>query len=159
MHYLVSLIVEADNADEANNRADSIMQDLIEREEFDWYSTAVDGSRWPNCWKPASLDDNKTIIILRDAINDQLTEFVRIMAVIRHMLDNYTDQQIFNENFEQVDNVGYLSRYQFSRASGYHGNVCQIYDTNGSTITNYRELNPLLSNTSRLWLVQVDCHN
>lgn len=51
MHYLVRLIVEAENAEDANLEADRIMTDLVEWHEFDWYQTEADASRWEDCWK------------------------------------------------------------------------------------------------------------
>lgn len=159
MHYLVRLIVEADNASEANSQADSVMMDLVEWKEFDWYQNEADGSRWHNCWKPARLYSKKAQAMVGDAMQCQLVEFKLALATIRLMLERYSDEQIFNEDFKQDVAGHYLSRYQFSRASGYHANACQLFDANGSAITNQRELDLLLKEPDGLWVVQVDCHN
>ena len=159
MHYLVRLIVKADNVDEANNQADSVMMDLVEWREFDWFHTSADGSRWPDCWKPVHLSTKKGRDMAQDAMKGQLAEFSQAIATIRLMLEQYSDEQIFNEDFKQDIARHYLSRYQFSRASGYHGNTCQLYDTDGCAITSQRELDLLLKDTKDLWVVQVDCHN
>jgi len=161
MHYLVRLIVEADNADEANNQADSVMTDLVEWNEFDWYSMEASESRWLDCWKPVRLNTKKGLGLVQDAMQGQFAEFKQVMETIRFMLDNCSDEQIFNEDFElyRDSNKGYLSRYQFSKASGYHANACQLFDSTGSTIVNQRELDRLLKEPSGLWVVQVDCHN
>jgi len=134
------------------------MMDLVEWKEFDWYHDVPDGSRWEDCWKPARLSSKKAQTWVKDAMDVQLSEFKQAMATIRLMLDSYTDSQIFNEEFEQVDGH-YLSRYQFSRASGYHANVCQLFGEGGDSITSQRQLEGYLEDTSRLWVVQVDCHN
>jgi hypothetical protein len=158
MHYLVRVIVEAEDAKEANNHAECVLNDLLEWKEFDWYSTSTDESRWEHCWKPVRLDSNKGQAWVKDAMKSQLDEFVRTMQTVRLMVRDYSDEQIFNEEFEQVDGH-YLSRYQFSRASGYHGNACQLFDTNGSSITSQKELDSYLKEPNGLWVVQVDCHN
>ena len=158
MHYLVRLIVEADSAEEANSQADSVMMDLIEWREFDWYHTEVDDSRWEDCWKPMRLSTKKAQAMVQDAMQGQLAEFKQTIATIRIMLDSYNDEQIFNEEFQQVDGH-YLSRYQFSRASGYHANACQLFGEGGDSITSQKQLEWYLKDTARLWVVQVDCHN
>ena len=158
MHYLVRLIVEAENAEDANLEADRIMTDLVEWHEFDWYQTEADASRWEDCWKPMRLSTKKAQAMVRDAMQGQLAEFKQTIATIRIMLDSYSDEQIFNEEFQQVDGH-YLSRYQFSRASGYHANACQLFGEGGDSITSQKQLEWYLKDTARLWVVQVDCHN
>jgi hypothetical protein len=158
MHYLVRIIVEAESADEANMEADSVMNDLIDRREFDWYHTSTDESRWPDCWKPCRLSSKAGLAMVKDAMAGQLSEFKQTMETIRLMLDNYSDEQIFNEEFEQVKGH-YLSRYQFSVASGDHGNACQLFDTGGCHITSQRDLDWYMANPEGSWVVQVDCHN
>jgi len=139
MHYLVRLIVAADDAEEANSEAMSVMEDLIDWREFDWYHTTADGSRWEDCWQPIRLNTKKAQAMVQDAMQGQLAEFKGTLATIRLMLDGYTDEQIFNEEFEQVDGH-YLSRYQFNRASGYHANACQLFGEGGDSITSQKQL-------------------
>ena len=158
MHYLVRLMVEAEDAQEANNHAECVMNDLVEWREFDWYSTEADEGRWEDCWKPVRLNTKKGKAMVQDAMQGQLEEFKRSMAAVRLMLDQYTDGQIFNEEFEQIEGH-YLSRYQFSRASGYHANACQLFDNGGCSITNQKQLDWYLKEPKGLWVVQVDCHN
>lgn len=158
MHYLVRLIVEAEDAKEANNHAECVMSDLLEWKEFDWYSTGTDDSRWEDCWKPVRLSSKKGQAWVNDAMEGQLEEFKRTMQTIRLMLEHYSDEQIFNEEFEQIKGH-HLSRYQFSRASGCHANACQLFDTDGCSITSQRELDWRLEDPKGLWVVQVDCHN
>lgn len=158
MHYLVRLIVNGDDADEAKAEAMSVMEDLVDWREFDWYHTNADGSRWEDCWKPIRLSTKKAQAMVQDAMQGQLAEFKDSLAAIRLMLDGYTDEQIFNEEFERVDGH-YLSRYQFSKASGYHANACQLFGESGDSITSQKQLDAYLKDTARLWVVQVDCHN
>lgn len=159
MHYLVRLIIEADTAEEANSQADSVMMDLVEWREFDWYTMQDMESGWEGCWKPVRLTTKKAQAMVRKTMQDQLAEFKDTITTIRLMLDHYSDEQIFNEEFEQKTPGRYLSRYQFSKASGYHANACQLYDTTGNAITNQRELDMYLKEPKHLWVVQVDCHN
>lgn len=158
MHYLIRFIVEAQDAKEANSHAECVMNQLIEQHEFDWYSSEADDSRWEECWKPVQLQSKKGQALVEDAMRGQLAEFSLAMDTIRFMCKVYSDEDIFNEKFEQVEGH-YLSRYQFSVASGYHANACYLFDTHGSPITNQVSLAQYLENWDGLWVVQVDCHN
>jgi len=159
MHYLVSLIVEADDKEEANVQAETVMIDLINLQELDWYQTRTDDSNLSGCWEPILLSDQKARTMVHETMQSQYEYFKQDIATIRFMLENYTDEQIFNENFGQHNNRFYLSRYQFSRASGCHTNESQIYDSNGDAITNYRSLEAYINDPAKLWLVRVNCHN
>ena len=158
MHYLVTLIVPAENAEEANSVADSVMMDLVEWKEFDCYQTEAADSRWDDCWRPIKLSSKKAQAIVSNTMQGQLEEFKQTLSTIRVMLDKYSDEQIFNEEFEQ-ESGHYLSRWQFSRASGYHANACQLFGENGDSITSQRQLDYYLKGLKDQWVVQVDCHN
>lgn len=158
MHYLIRVIVEAENADEAKGQTENVMDNLIEWREFDWYTPQSSESRWDDCWKPVRLTSKKGRAWVNDAMQGQLDEFQRTMQTVRLMLKEYSDEQIFNEEFKQVEGH-YLSRYQFSRASGYHANACQLFDNGGCSITTQKQLDWYLKEPKGLWVVQVDCHN
>ena len=158
MHYLVRLIVTGDTKEEANNEARWIMDELVEWHEFDWYTVTAEDSRWPDCWSPMRLSSKKAQSIVNETMSEQLEEFKRTMDSVRFILKNYTDEQIFNEEFEPVEGH-YLSRYQFSKASGYHGNACLLFGEGGDSITSQKHLDGYLKDTKNLWVVQVDCHN
>ena len=158
MHYLIRVVVEAENADEAKGQTENVMDNLIEWHEFDRYAPQSGESRWDECWKPVRLTSKKGQAWVNDAMQGQLDEFQQTMQTVRLMLERYNDEQIFNEEFEQVEGH-YLSRYQFSRASGYHANACQLFDNGGCSITNQKQLDWYLKEPKGLWVVQVDCHN
>lgn len=158
MHYLVRFIVEAEDIEDAKDCTRSALDNLLEWHEIDWYTEESQESRWEDCWQPVRLDTKQARAMVRDAIHSQYIEFTEVMAILRNMIDQYSDEQIFEEAFEQGTGQ-YLSRYQFSAASGYRANSCVLYDTNGSAIINQRELDYYLKEPEHLWVVQVDCHN
>jgi hypothetical protein len=158
MHYLVRLIVNADTREDAHAEAERAMDELVEWHEFDWYTPESSESRWDECWTPVRLTSKKGKAWVKDAMQGQLDEFRQTMRNVRFMLEQYNDEQIFDEEFEQIEGY-YLSRYQFSRASGYHANTCQLFGEDGYSITNQKQLDGYLKDTKNLWVVQVDCHN
>ncbi len=158
MHYLVQFIVKAEDAAEANNRVNSLLENLVNCGDFDWYHTAETESRWPDCWNPIRLSDEKARAIAQATIDEQFEEFEDTLTAIRFMLEKYSAEQIFNERFDQSITEHYLSRYQFTVASG-HGRIPrQLYGDFG-VITNQRELDRYLEKSEGLWVVQVDCHS
>lgn len=155
MHYLLRFIVEAEDAKEANNHTVCIVDELVEQYEIDWYSEEADDSRWDECWQPVRLETKKAQAMVQAALDEQFDEFVYAMDAIRAIVANHTDEQIFNQEFKQIPGK-HLSRYQFTKAGG---KGCQLFDTNGSTIMNRKELDYYLKEPKGLWVVQVDCHN
>lgn len=158
MHSLIRFIVEADTAEGAKECTRSALDDLLDWHEFDWYSEETSDSRWEDCWKPVRLNTKKAQASVQAAMQEQFREFKEVMSILRLMIDQYSDEQIFNEAFEQGTGQ-HLSRYQFCAASGYRANGCLVYDTTGSAIINQRQLDYFLKEPRHLWVVQVDCHN
>lgn len=158
MHSLVRFIVEADTVEGAKECTRSALDELLDWHEFDNYTEESSESRWKHCWQPIRLDTRRARAMVRDAMHSQHTEFTEVMAILRHMMDQYSNEQIFEEAFEQGTGQ-YLTRYRFSAASGYHANSSLIFDTDGNAIINQRELDLYLKEPEYLWVVQVDCHN
>lgn len=166
MHYLVRLLVKADDEKEALSAAERDAEDLVEQGEFDWYD--FDG-RWGRS-KAYRSTSKKGKELIETGIQYRRDDFDNALKTIRYMLDNYTDDQIFNEEFDKVrealdeDNI-YVSRHAFWNACSYvyNGPYVIAADGNlwGSVINNKRELGIVLeqNKTEKLWVVPVDFHN
>lgn len=158
MHYLVRLIVEGDDIDTVMDQARYVMDSLVEQREFDWYRTEDDDCAWADCWKPVPLESETGKAWVKDAMDAQFDEFKHSMQVIRHMVQNYSVEQIFDESFGDKPAM-HLSRYYFSKASGYHSNAALLYDTFGTPIPNNTGLKYSTDESKCYWVIQVDCHN
>lgn len=158
MDYLVSVIVEADNEENANSEANRIMNELVEWHDFDWYQTTVESSQSDNCWSPCKLDSSKAQAMVARAMQKQRELFDETISTVRTMINLYTDDEIFNEMFIKTEGLR-LSRHQFTKAGGYHGNMSRLYDNYGDVILNQRQLDMYLREPDGLWVVQVDAHN
>lgn len=161
MHYLVKLIVKADTAEEALQQAESDADTMVEYGYCDWYN--MDG-RWGTS-KAYGVNTKKGKELIKEGMDENRYEFDRAMAAIRYMMENYNDDEIYNENFTQVDQKEsefYLSRYQFTVASGKsNAGVCYAMDGDlwGSRIDNDKDLGHVLAHDAKLWVVPVDVHN
>lgn len=159
MHYLVRLVVKAESAEEAKHEAEYILDNLVQWGEFDYYRLEGGESGWKDCWTPVPLGSEKGKAWAQDALNDHIAEFKDAMAAIREIVANYTDEEILEEKFNYNASKRRLSRYQFSKISGYHGKSCLLFDECGDTIANQHLLDAYLANPDSLWVMQVDCHS
>lgn len=164
MHYLARLIVEANTAKEAMELVNQDLDDLVERNEFDWYDL---NGRWGKS-KAFGINSKTGKKLIAEGMEESRREFGVAMDHIRYMVDNYTDDQIYNEEFdknkETPKGIYHLSRYMFSAADSNGGNSV-IYLMNGNIwggrIRNGRDLSRALNykTRSKLWVIPVDCHN
>ena len=158
MHYFVHLVIGGDDIDTVMDQARCVMDNLIEQHEFDWYRTEDDNCTWADCWKPVPLDSDTGKAWVTDAIDAQFSEFKHSMRAIRYMVQNHSDEQIFDEDFGDKPEM-HLSRYYFSKASGCHANAALLYDTYGTAIPNNADLRRCVDEAMNDWVIQVDCHN
>lgn len=162
MHYLIRVIVKAENSEEAVEKADSFMGDLVERGEYDWYD--LDGRWGKSVGHPISSEKGKELI--DEGMKYTRENFDRSMAAIRYMLENYSDDEIFEEKFdkENAPSEFYLSRYQFNCAYGSGSGNAYVYgsdDVWGSAIDNQKDLARVMQDEDAkdFWVVAVDAHN
>lgn len=163
MHYLVKLLVQSDTKEGALEQAESDADTMVEYGYIDWYDL---NGRW-GASKAYSIETKKGKQLLDEGMAENRHEFDRAMAAIRYMMDNYSDDEIYNEDFtraQQEESKYYLSRYQFTIASGKpSAAVVYAMDGNlwGGRIDSDRELGILMAanEDNKLWVVPVDVHN
>ncbi len=128
MHYLVKMIVKADDAEEALAQAERDADELIERGTFDWY--AMDG-RWGNA-EALTVGSDEGKALIKEGMESDRADFDRGLEAIRYMLNNFSDDEIYNERFgDQKNSEFYLSRYQFNVVSGDTNSPC-VYAVDGN---------------------------
>lgn len=163
MHYLVKLLVEGKTATEALENAESQANDLVELQEFDWYD--MDDGRWGKS-KAYSAESKKGKQLIKEGMEASRQEFDNAMKAIRYMMDNFTDDQIYEEDFPKWDDIKdklpegiySLSKWQFSRIGG-HSNASCVY-SEGSRVESQRSLDAQFKYAKeKLWVVPVDFHN
>lgn len=161
MHYLVKLLVEAETAEEALEQAREDADNMVERGEFDYYDFY---GRWGESQAYAA-DSEEGKQHIKEAMEAARREFDEGLAVIRYMLENYSDDDIYEENFGSYEelkdklpeNVYRLSKWQFMRAAGdSHGPT--LY-SEGSKVDGAKSLEYQFKFAKNpLWVVPVDFH-
>ncbi len=166
MHYLIKLVVQADSAEDALYEAQNDAETLVEWQEFDWFQ--LEG-RWGES-KAHKVTSKEGKRLLKEAMESNRAEFDNAILTIRYMLENFSDDDIYNEQFPKwdkdsntfPDGVVFPSRWQFSRAGG-RGNSIYAYAVNGNVwggkIENDKSLETILKDNDNLWVVPVDFHN
>lgn len=163
MHYLAKLLVQGDNAAEALENARTDAEQLVEWGKFDWYD--MDG-RWGTS-KAYSVTSKKGKELIEEGMKANREEFDRALESIRYMMDRYSDDDIYEENFDRRDPNGegiYVSNYMFSIAGGDPSGpyvYAQDGDIWGGKVERERSLKNILEDNKdkKLWVVPVDFHN
>lgn len=160
MHYLVRLIVKADSATDALENADSYAQELVERGDFDWYDM---NGRWGKS-KAVRLSTETGTKMLIDAMQTIRNEFSDNINTVRYMLNTFTNEQIFNNDYssdegKRPENVGFISRYSMGKAGNGQGYIYS--ESYGGSIDSQKDLDFALKgeNLKSLWVISVDFHN
>lgn len=169
MHYLINVIVKGESVTEALQNAKYGAEEMTDQQhgaDFDWYD--MDG-RW-GASEAHKITSTTGKGLLARGMKTTREEFGNAIKACLYMLENYSDDQIFNEDFGDWDDVKdklpegifSLSRWQFSRAGG-HGNCCYVYapdyDIWGGKVENQKDLNSILEKNNNLWVVPIDFHN
>lgn len=162
MHYLIKVLVEADNAEEALTKAENECDTLVERQHIDWYN--MDGRWGKSEAHEAESEQGKKLIA--EGIQAARRQFDEAMAAVRYMMDNYSDDDIFEERFPSYselegklpEGVYSLSKWQFGRVN-HNSNEPFLY-SEGEVVDNQRSLASQFKYAEKqLWVVPVDAHN
>lgn len=166
MHFLIKVLVPGANVTEALQNAHDAADDMTNPEfgtDFDWYN--MDGDRWSVEAHKVTSKRGKELI--KEGMEGTRREFNEAIKTILYTLENFSDDEIFNEDFQNKEGrepmpegVHYLSRWQFGRV-GHHG-TCYLYAPNpeiwGGRVENDKDLKSILDNNKNLWVVPIDFH-
>ena len=164
MHYTVKLIVQADDREKALANAESYAESLCNSGgPFDSYD--MNGG-WGKS-EAVALSSKRGKKLLTEGMNSSRREFDEALGCVKYMLEHFTDDQIYEDNYKSLDDVekpkgiGYLDRWQFGRITG-HGDSSYVYAEGsiwGGPIKNQTDLRNATAGETNLWIVQVDFHN
>lgn len=161
MHYLVRILTETDNKEQAIANAFSYADDLVESGDFDWYNTGSE--RWNEGGKAFKLSSKTGQKWLQSALDNNRHEFNRGLEAVKAMLNEFSDDDIYNEKFgtpEQRQARKYFaSRYSFTMVGRGQSYLYGDNDLWGGAIQNDSELEQVTKDRKDLWIVSIDFHN
>jgi hypothetical protein len=156
MFYPIRLLTEGPTHKAAQARAFSYADQLVERGEFEYYDT--DSAR---TYKLASKLGQEAVTA---ALARNREEFELAIQVVRLMLRDFTNDQIYQNQFDLPDGSApgyYASRHQFAIVGG-AGNHCYLYGDNGvwgGKIENDRQYDEVIGEKDNLWVTVMSFHN
>jgi len=176
---VIVAIVCAKGEAEALEKAKKIFDDLVERSPFDYYTTfdedrPVSGkSRWGNLPVVALADSEEGKKLIEEAMQAQWEEFKHRIGQVRAVLQEFSDEEIFEGEPSQAKAVEYKLRgevpavhlasyYLYSCYRGLAGPNVWLYNPNGRPIEDRGELRRILEGCPhedlRLFVVPADVH-
>jgi hypothetical protein len=164
MHYLVRIIGEAQTPYAASDNASDIADALVERGEFDYYNPGSD--RFDESGSTVPLTSEAGKLAVEAAQRYSRAEFLYAIGLVRRMLAEFSDEQIYQEDFPEPNDGSardyHPSRHHLYLASG-HGNSVLLYgdsDFWGGRIHNDYEYAEAMDGVdqSTPWVTSLDMH-
>ncbi len=155
MHYLIGIISEGATPEEARASAVDFADSLVEHHAFDYHA-----------------ESGRTVLLtsalgqeaITGALRTTREEFMRALQIVRLMLHEFTDEQIYQEDFgdeETEDRDYYASRWQFAQVGTTKSYLYATKGIWGAAITNDTDYHLALEDQdpNELWVTTMDFHN
>lgn len=156
MHYLIRIVSEGSTKEEARDAAFDFADTLVEQNDFDYHADA--GHTYP-------LTSKLGQEAIEGALRSTREDFMRALKVVKIMLRDFTDEQIYQEDFGEEDPEHprdyYASRWQFAQVGTTKSYFYATAGIWGAAITNDRDYATALSDQDpkELWVTTIDFHH
>jgi hypothetical protein len=151
VHYLIGILTQGETRDEAHDNALAFASELVDRGEFDFY----DGQR-ARTYKLASALGKKAV---EGALAANRREFDTALRAVKLMLQEFTDEQIYQDEYPAEPRDYFASRYEFTQVGDGH---CYLYGDNavwGEKIRNDKDYQAATADHDNLWVTCMGFHN
>ena len=159
MHYLVRILTTGETRETAHEKALAYADELVEGGQFDYY---LEQGRWAESGKTYRVASRLGQLAVERALQSNREEFEYAIHAARMMLAEFTDDQIYEEQFgtaEEARQRDYFpSRWQFSRV---HPDRSYLYgdrDLWGEQIRNTTDYQQATQDRDDLWVTALDFH-
>ncbi len=155
MHKLVRVLVEATDKEEAMDKATDVMEQLTEREVYDWYVSFEDDfptsgkNRWGEYEPVYPMTSEMGKKLIDDGIDATIEELNKALDYIREELAKKTNTEILKD---------YYLQSKFATV-GSNGEGVWIYDEWAEPIKSKEEVEEVTKGIEyRFWVVPFDVH-
>lgn len=162
-HQLIRIIGVADTQQAAHESALEFADQLVEDGEFDYYLDQP--VHYPEAGSTFQLTHELGRFAVQEALKANRETFDRALETIRRMFSDFTDEQIYQEDFGRGDDAPdyYASRYQFGTLAG-DNHATYIYGDDtvwGEPIKNDREYLLAIGDLdpNEVWVTLLDMHH
>jgi hypothetical protein len=151
VHYLIGILTEGETRREAHDNALAFADGLVSGGAFDYY----DAQR-ARTHKLASALGKKAV---DGALAANRREFDAALRAVKLMLQEFTDEQIYQDDYPPEPRDYYASRYEFTQVGDGH---CYLYGDNavwGEKIRNETDYQAATADHDHLWVTCMGFHN
>lgn len=151
MHYSIRILTQGANKDEARATAFDYADALVDLGEFDYYD-AED----VKTYRLASELGKKAV---EGALARNREEFMLSLQAVRLMLQEFTDEQIYQDDYPPEKRDYYASRWQFSQVGEGRSYLYGDRAIWGEAIRNDKDFQAATEGHANLWVTSMDFHN
>ena len=154
MHMVIRAIVYANDEEEAMERARDVFDSLCEDHIFDYYTTFDEDepmsgrARWGDLPVVAKADSPEGITLIDGGMEATKKEFMNYISRIRRILDEYTDEELYEAKYDSFYND---IRFNARQLGQRRGTTIWLYDHEGAGITTPDHLKDVLSKWRRIY--------
>jgi hypothetical protein len=161
MHQLIRIISTAEDQDTAAEQAYAFADQLVEDGTFDHY--VVQSGRYEESGITYSLAEAAGQLLVDDALKQNRDAFMTAIRAARLMLARFTDEQIYQNTYDDEKRDSFASRRQFSIIGG-ATHDCYIYGDEslwGEKINNDKDYGLAVQDIEpgELWVTALEMHH
>jgi hypothetical protein len=151
MHYQISILTGGENQEQARTYALEHANRLVDEGEFDYYQPETSAT-----YQLASKIGKLTV---ERALKQNRAAFDAAMVAVRCMVAEFTDEQIYQDDYGDGERDYFASRWQFSQVGDGHVYLYGGSDIWGEAIRNDKDFQAATEGHHDLWVTSMDFHN
>jgi hypothetical protein len=151
VHYLIGILTEGETRHQARANAVAFADELVTRGEFDYYD-----KQRARTYTLVSALGKKAV---EGALAANRREFDAALHAVKLMLQEFTDEQIYQDDYPPEPRDYFASRYEFTQVGDGH---CYLYGNNavwGEKIRNEKDYQAATAAHDNLWVTCMGFHN
>lgn len=151
MHNVIRLVTHGENRDQAHEQAKGFADELVERGEFDY---------WVETGKTYRLTSQLGQMAVEGAMKATRREFDDALRAAHMMIQDFTSDQIYNDDYPVQPEQYWPSRFQFTQVGGYHFYLYGDHETWGGAVRNDKDYAKMVEgHEDQLWVTSFDMHS
>jgi hypothetical protein len=157
MHYPTVILTQAEQQEEAHDKAIQFANELLLTGDYDYFN--ANGERWEESGKTYALASEAGKRAVELALTANRRTFDMALHAARMMLQEFTDEQIYQEDFGEGERNYLPSRWQFGQVYDATPYIYGDHDVwGGEAIRNDTDYQAATENQGNLWVTCLDFH-
>jgi hypothetical protein len=150
VHYLIRILSEGESQQEAHDNALAFADELVTSGDFDYYGE-------PGQTHQLTSELGRKAV--EAALRANRREFDLAIRAARLMLQEFTDEHIYQDEYPAEPRDYYASRWQFSQVGDGTAYLYGDQSVWGEKIRNDRDYQAATADRTDLWVTALDFHN